>query len=275
MVNIEQKEQTEMNEHQLVQTEQASVPQAHPHAVNPAQMLAVAVEQGADLEKLEKLMDLQERWEAKEAKKSYMSAMSKFRRDCPTITRTRSGHNNKYAGLAESISEIQSLMADCGLSHSWRTDQQDQKITVTCTVTHMDGHSESTALFAVADTTGSKNSIQAIGSTVSYLERYTLYACLGLASAESDDDGIAADPENTVAKQLERLMAHNEVLRDNLLSVMTIKDGIHNKEYSTAYEAWGELTEEEQRALWVAVTKGGVFTTEERKIMKSKEFNQS
>jgi len=39
------------------------------------------------------------------------------------------------------------------------------------------------------DTSGSKNSIQAVGSTVSYLQRYTLYSILGLASKDADTDG--------------------------------------------------------------------------------------
>jgi hypothetical protein len=55
------------------------------------------------------------------------------------------------------------------------------------------GHSERTTLSATADTSGSKNSIQAIGSTVTYLQRYTLLAAVGLA-AGGDDDGQAASP---------------------------------------------------------------------------------
>ena len=61
---------------------------------------------------------------------------------------------------------------------------------------------------ASPDTSGSKNAVQSIGSTVTYLQRYTLYSILGLASAEQDDDGgAAAQPldDNQVAN-LEALM---------------------------------------------------------------------
>ena len=125
-----------------VDREQKSAP---PAAVTPAQMLSMAVEQGADLDKLEKLMELQDRWEATQAKKAYVAAMSRFRSDCPTIEKSRPGHNSKYAGLSESIDQIKGLLADCGLSHSWKTDQADALVKVTCTVTHIDGHSESTS----------------------------------------------------------------------------------------------------------------------------------
>tara|TARA_R100000687_G_C6452865_1_gene166170 strand:+ start:1122 stop:1817 length:696 start_codon:yes stop_codon:yes gene_type:complete len=176
---------------QVVKQERASVV---PQAVTPDQMLAIAVEQGADIDKLEKLMALQERWEAGQAKKSYTRALSAFRAECPAIDKTRNGHNTKYAGLAETIEQIKPLLAEHGLSHSWKTSQLDDgRVKVSCSVTHVDGHSESTELAAAPDGSGSKNGIQAIGSAVSYLERYTLYAILGLASKEMDNDGAGAD----------------------------------------------------------------------------------
>ncbi len=95
----------------------------------------------------------------------------------------------KNAGLADSIEGIKPFLAQNGLSHQWKTRQDGNAITVECIVTHVLGHSESTSLTAAPDTSGSKNSIQAIGSTCAYLERYTLYAILGLSSMEMDDDG--------------------------------------------------------------------------------------
>jgi hypothetical protein len=134
-------------------------------------------------------MDLVERHEEREARKSYNQALSDFRSEAPTIKRGRKGHNTTYAGLAETIEAIKDLLSRHGLSHGWKTRQDGGLITVECTVVHRLGHSESTSLTAEPDKTGSKNSIQAIGSTVAYLERYTLYAVLGLASREMDDDG--------------------------------------------------------------------------------------
>ena len=46
-------------------------------------------------------------------------------------------------------------------------------------------------MYGTPDNSGSKNSIQAIGSTTTYLQRYTLFSILGLAAGE-DDDGSAA-----------------------------------------------------------------------------------
>ena len=77
---------------------------------------------------------------------------------------------------------------------------------------------------ASADTSGSKNSIQAIGSTVSYLERYTLYAILGLASADQDDDGHSAAEliSEHEAANLESLIEEVKANKDQFLKFMKV-----------------------------------------------------
>lgn len=160
--------------------------------MTPMDLISRAQESNASIDQMQQLFELQLRYEANEARKAFNSAMSDFREKAPAIARNRKGHNIKYAGLSESIEAIQPLLSQFGLSHQWKTRQEGNNITVECTVTHRMGHSESTSLSAAPDTSGSKNAIQAIGSTVSYLERYTLYAILGLSSREMDDDGKAA-----------------------------------------------------------------------------------
>ena len=91
-----------------------------------------------------------------------------------------------------------------GISHKWKMCQSPE-ISVTCVLTHEMGHSEETTLKASPDTSGSKNSIQAIGSTVTYLERYTLLAAVGLAAAGMDNDGRAADEEQKPKTPEERV----------------------------------------------------------------------
>jgi hypothetical protein len=174
--------------------------------VTPNQLLQLAVETKADVAHLEKLMDLQFKWEANQARKVYVKALSNFRADCPIIPRTLKGYNSNYAGLSETLEHIKGLLSIHGLSHSWRTQQVDQVVSVTCRLTHVEGHYEETSLSAMPDTSGNKNSIQAIGSTVSYLERYTLFALLGLASQDMDDDAQGMDKPTAQQKMIENLI---------------------------------------------------------------------
>lgn len=170
----------------------------------PAVLLELAVNQNADIDKLEKLMELQIRWEENEARKAYHSAMAAFKADPPEITKDRHVSYNtskgnidyKHSSLSNVTNTINKALSKHGLSASWKTAQTDGNITVKCTITHVNGYSESTTLSAAPDSSGGKNSIQAIGSTVSYLERYTILAATGLASTDMDDDGVGAvEPE--------------------------------------------------------------------------------
>lgn len=154
----------------------------------PMRLIEMAISNNADIEKLEKLMALQERWNAQEAKKSFLAAMSSFQRNCPDIMKAKQGHNYLYAPLSDIVTQIRDALASNGLSYRFEQNH-DSGIQVTCVVSHNDGHSESTTMKASPDTSGSKNAIQAIGSTVQYLMRYTLIGALGITTADIDMDG--------------------------------------------------------------------------------------
>ncbi len=205
--------------------------QAVTAAPDPTRLLEIAVTSGAGADQLKELMYLQERWEDREAKKAYVRAMARFRGDCPSIEKTRKGHNTKYAGLADILEIINPIMEECGLSHGWTTRPlEDGRTEVTCTVTHVDGHSERTSLAARDETSGSKNDIQAMGSTVSYLERYTLTAILGIATKDQDDDGNTrgATITDEQALRLEALVTDNGLNMETFMGFLQQALGVEH-----------------------------------------------
>jgi hypothetical protein len=166
------------------------------HVPTPMDLIQMAVGQGADVAKLEQLLNLQLKWEANEAKKAYVAAMNMFKANPPEIIKNKAVAYNqvsyKHATLDEVCDKITDALSKQGISHRWRVEQSEGLIRVTCILTHQMGHSEETTLAGAPDNSGSKNSIQAIGSTVTYLERYTLLAATGLAAANGDNDGQGA-----------------------------------------------------------------------------------
>lgn len=169
-------------------------------AVTPMAMLQLAVEKGASVEQLERLMALQERYEANEAKKEFVTAMTTFKEHPLVIEKNKlvdftggSGKRTHYrhATLANVCDTIGPVLSGVGISHRWETEQlEGGMIRVTCVLTHSRGHSEKVWLQAARDDSGNKNSIQAVGSTVTYLQRYTLLAATGMAVQDQrDDDG--------------------------------------------------------------------------------------
>lgn len=181
----------------------------HDHApmaagdMTPMLMLDRAIQSGASMETLEKLMALQERWEAHQARRAFDEAMADAKAEMPIIAKNRlvdfpakdgkSRTTYRHEDLAGIAAIVDPILAKHGLSYRFRTSSPpNEPVTVTCIVSHKLGHSEENTLTAGRDDSGNKNSIQQVGSTITYLQRYTLKAALGLAAAV-DDDALKAD----------------------------------------------------------------------------------
>ncbi len=164
-----------------------------PVATTPDQLLMIAVQQGADIDKMEKLMALQERWEANQARKAYMVAVSEFKQNPPTVIKdlVNKQYGSNYTSLANMVNTVNKALGVHGLNARWDINQSGADITITCILTHSMGHSEKVPLTAGPDESGKKNSIQQIKSTITYLEGATFQAVTGIACAEpsQDDDG--------------------------------------------------------------------------------------
>lgn len=165
--------------------------------MTPMAMIDRAIASGAGVETLERLMALQERWEASEARREFSEAIAAAKADIkPVVKRqkasfdTNKGHTEyAYENLAAIADAVDPVLTKHGLSYRYQSKVDGMMVTVTCILSHRRGHHEETTLTAGNDTTGSKNAIQAIGSTVTYLQRYTLKLALGLAATKDDDGG--------------------------------------------------------------------------------------
>ncbi len=192
-----------MNAQALAETTQHT--QSVSVAVTPLDMLNNAVANGASIEIMEKLMGLHERWEANQSRKAFDEAIASAKAELTPVMKNRAGHNGKrYADFAAIASAVDPIISKFGLSYRFRTAQTD-RINVTCILSHKAGHYEETTLGGPADTSGSKNAIQAIGSTLTYLQRYSLVQALGLAASEDDNGKAAGAGEAVSDEQLERI----------------------------------------------------------------------
>jgi hypothetical protein len=168
---------------------------ADPNAT-PMQLLAIMTQRGVSTSDLKDLVSLAKDWEANQARKAYVEAMAAFKAEPIEILKTKDvnipgGAKFKHAVLADVVDGVVAKLSKHGLSHNWIVTTGDI-ITVKCVVTHKLGHSESTEMAAPADTGPGRNRIQAVGSTTTYLQRYTLMSLLGLAAKDMDDDGKGA-----------------------------------------------------------------------------------
>lgn len=159
---------------------------------------------------LERVLAMQERIMAKDAEMAYTVALADAQQEIKPIEKrgaikNRSGEVQSTFGKWEDINEvIKPILQTHGLALSFRTGSDDKgRLTVTAVLTHRAGHREETTISLPADTSGSKNDVQAVGSSTSYGKRYTAGALLNLTFVDEDDDGQKANgtPISAEAKE--------------------------------------------------------------------------
>lgn len=196
-----------IGEREMNATPKQEIQVIEPRAVaqTPMDLLNQAVANG-NIELAEKLMGLQERWEANQARRAFNEAIAAAKAEIKPINRTATGHNSKkYADFAAIARTIDPIISKHGLGYRFRSIDSE-RIAVTCILFHRQGHSEETTLSGPADKTGNKNDIQAIGSTLTYLQRYSLMQALGLAAGTDDDAANANIGEKISEKQATTLI---------------------------------------------------------------------
>lgn len=100
---------------------------------------------------------------------------------------------------------------------------------------------------------------------------------LGTDIASAEEIARAQEQQKELAG-IERLIDHNAAVREHIESIVAIKSYLLNEDYSSAYESIHELRESDPGAwesLWVATSKGGIWTTQERAQLKSDAMTEA
>ena len=224
----------------------------------------------ANVETLERMLDMQERVLREQAKQEFNLALSQFQGSMPTVEKkgkieVNGKERSRYAKYEDIMAAAKPLMEDYGFSVTFKTEYPEGFIKISGKLSHRMGHSEETEMLLPHDSSGAKNAVQAIGSSVSYGKRYVLCCLLNIATGDDDD---AQGTQEDLYLRVLRMM---ETAREIFPSLYTIKNALSQdtqEGYQIGLECWGELTDAEKEALWVAPTKGGIFTTKEIQQIK-------
>ena len=152
-----------------------------------------------DVEKLERLISMQERILHHQAKAEFDEAFARMQGEIPEINEegqiiVNGELRSKYARNEDIQRVVKPILQRHGFSIRFRNEWLDggKLLKTVGILTHRSGHSESDEFVAAADTSGSKNAIQALGSTRHYGQRYTTVALLNIAT-RGDDDGQSSE----------------------------------------------------------------------------------
>ena len=187
-----------------------SLPPAPP-SDSPSTVLAliekVALDPGADVEKLERVMAMYERLKTKEAELAYNAAKGRILKKLAgiNIVKNRSILHEidkgrpqkgvfagfKYAPLEEIDKHLRPLLAEEAMDLSYSAEPgEGGDILIRGRLKHLPGgHYEDFFMPAPPDTTGGKSNVQAVGSTNSFLRRYVVCNIFNIVVVGDDDDG--------------------------------------------------------------------------------------
>jgi hypothetical protein len=183
--------------------------------INALTLIDKAIEKDIDVDKFAKLVDIVKMLENEKAKRDFYEALSNFQGEVPPIkklSRADMGYGKpkyNYAEFGEIVTTIQEPLKRHGLSYHFEIGNEPivvkgekgediivEYISVTCTVAHKGGYEKTTTMSVQKDAGAGKSNVQAVGSTITYLKRYTLLALLGIGTADPDDDAVSTIPDN-------------------------------------------------------------------------------
>lgn len=256
-----------MNE--IVQHAEAQAPAlSHPLPVAGAGNLLTVIGRAAsdpsiDVSKMQQMMEMQERLEARQAEREFNDAFMRLSARLPRvkknglITYEGTGRNRaplKYAKYEDLDRAIRSELREEGFALSFSTSTRaGGGVAIVGKLRHISGHAEEATVELPADASGGKNSIQAIGSAISYAQRYAVKLLLNIVFEGEDTDAqggsafIGPEQVKEIEDRLAKLGAASGQERENFLDYMEVGslEGITTKTFPKALNA---LTAREKRA---------------------------
>ena len=196
-----------MNKITAIQTETQDA--LWPAAPMLALLERVALKPELPVERLVAIMDMQERQMNKVSEQQFNRSFASAMAEMPAAKKTGMNKHTKqtYSTLADLVEAARPSLSNHGLALNWRSSVDSGLLTVTAIVRHDSGWKEETSMSAPVDAGkgqgASMNSMQAYGSTETYLKRYTGFAILGMSSEDFDDDaqGTSRGSELVSAEQ--------------------------------------------------------------------------
>lgn len=157
--------------------------------MTPMNLMQLAIEKEGSIDVIERLATLQMQFSDREDRIAFRDAMTLFKDNMPKIVKERIVKNKagdemyRVTALEDVADPVMKALVKLGITYRYKTaDLPDGRIRVTC-ILGLRGtayEEEGSTLAAPPDVEGGKSPLKAVGSTTSYLEKYTLMASVGM-----------------------------------------------------------------------------------------------
>lgn len=209
-------------------------------------MIATAASNpNVDVDKMQALLDMQMKMMDRQGEIEFSQAMARL--NFPVIHHKAAiKHGGKlistYARYEDIDAIIRPIYSAQGFSVSFNSRKNENgTITYTGRLSHAGGFSQTAEMDLPADSSGAKNAIQALGSTISYAKRYLVSMLLNITTTGDDDDGEGATEtvDTEQAATIDTLIRASKTDRPKFLHYMGVADvrDIRAADYAKAINA--------------------------------------
>lgn len=163
-----------------------------------AQVIIDRIREGASLEETKEYYRFLREIQADEAKLAFDADFVQLKfPEIPKLGRIELGGNRggyAYARWEDINDKIEPVLQARGFKLRFDIEEETEtSVTIAAILQHRGGHSIKTRKKLPLDKSGSKNIVQAYGSTQSYAQRYAAIALLNLTSRGEDDDAVSTN----------------------------------------------------------------------------------
>ena len=213
-----------MDENQVTIAQEDNLPQIQQEESNPFLALIdkYCTNPDFNLEILREFKIMNQEHLDRQGEIAFNKAFAEMQPQLPPIPKEGIGQNGtKYFKKETANKLVNPFLKRYGFGLSHDIKQGDGKVAVIAILSHNQGHTRTTSIELPNDVGGQKNAVQAVGSSQTYGERYTMKAILNLTiiDDETDDDGNGSS-EFITREQVEYIENMLEETRSNKINFL-------------------------------------------------------
>lgn len=179
-------------------------------------------------------------------------------------------HGKEYLTVARRINDFRAKHPDYGV-HTEILSIDSETVVCRAVITDENGRQVSSGIAEerrsaskINQTSATENcETSAVGRALAF------FGMAGTEIASADEVAGAIAQQKDGSEEMQFLVSHSNAVRENIEEVYRIKECIANDDLDGAAGYYADMDRDVQVALWRAPSKGGVWTTAERKLMSA------
>lgn len=187
-------------------------------SVSVESLIQQAIDKNVSVETMERLLAMRRDLKEERAKEQFSKSMALFQAECPVIKKDKAGGKTNsgvvayyYAPLESIITQVSHLVQHNGFRYNFQTVTGEDKVKVTCIVTHDLGHSEKSDVeVPLGAKTGVMSAPQVTASALTFAKRYAFCNAFGIMTGDEDNDAQTVRPK-APEKATVREIAHETI----------------------------------------------------------------